>query len=69
MQVYYTSNDDSELKVNAVKDIFKNLNIQKHTIDMMKAHYTKAMKRLGAVNSDNKQPLILFSDKLMERIS
>jgi geranylgeranyl diphosphate synthase, type II len=69
LQVYYTSNDDSELKVNAVKDIFKNLNIQKHTIDMMKAHYTKAMKHLGAVNSDNKQPLILFSNKLMERIS
>jgi geranylgeranyl diphosphate synthase type II len=69
LQVYYTNNDNSEFKVNAVKDIFKNLNIQKHTIDMMKAYYTKAMKHLGAIDSNNKEPLILFSEKLMQRIS
>lgn len=69
LQVYYTNNDNSEFKVNAVKDIFENLNIQKHTIDMMKAYYTKAMKYLGAIDSNNKEPLILFSEKLMQRIS
>ena len=69
LQDYYTNNDNSELKVNAVKDIFKNLSIQKHTLDMMKAHYTKAMKHLEAIDSTNKEPLILFSNKLMERIS
>jgi geranylgeranyl diphosphate synthase type II len=69
LQVYYTNNDNSEFKVNAVKDIFKNLNIQKHTIDMMKAYYTKAMKHLDAISSDNKAPLIAFSEKLMDRVS
>ena len=69
LQDYYTTSNNSERKVNVVKDIFKNLNIQKHTIDMMKAYYTKAMKHLDAIDSDNKAPLILFSEKLMERIS
>ena len=69
LEVFYTNNDDSELKVNAVKDIFKKLNIQKHTIDMMKAHYTKAMKHLDSISSNKKAPLIAFSNKLMERIS
>ena len=66
---YYTNNDDSDLKINAVRDIFKSLNLQKHTTDMMKAYYTKAMKHLDSINSANKEPLIFFSNKLMERIS
>jgi geranylgeranyl diphosphate synthase type II len=69
LQDYYTNNDTSELKVSAVKDIFKNLGVQKYTIDMMKAYYTKAMKHLDAINSDNKEPLILFSNQLMKRIA
>ena len=69
LQDYYMNNDNSELKINAVKDIFENLSIEKHTIDMMKAHYTKAMKHLETIDSDNKEPLISFSNKLMERIS
>jgi geranylgeranyl diphosphate synthase type II len=68
LQDYYNS-EDSDGKVSEVKDIFKNLNIQKHTIDMMKAYYTKAMKHLDAIDSDNKAPLIAFSEKLMDRIS
>ncbi|MEC9209794.1 MAG: polyprenyl synthetase family protein [Bacteroidota bacterium] len=69
LQAYYTTNDVSKLKVKTVKDIFKNLNIQKHTINMMKAYYTKAIKHLNAIDSNNKDPLVLFSEKLMERIS
>ncbi len=69
LQVYYKNNDVSELKVNGVKDIFKNLNIQKHTADMMKAYYAKAIKHLDAIDSDKKEPLLLFSHKLMERVS
>ena len=53
----------------SISEIFSSLNIQEHTIKMMKAHYTKAMKYLDAVSSQNKEPLILFSEKLMERIS
>ena len=57
---------DSDKKV---KEIFRRLNTPDHTIEMMKAYYTKAMKYLDAVNADNKKLLILLSEKLMERIS
>ena len=69
LEDYYKTNDNPELKVKEVTEIFRGLNIQKHTIEMMKAYYSKAMKHLDAVYSDNKEPLILFSEKLMERIS
>ena len=68
LQDHYTS-EDSEGKISAVKGIFKNLDIEKHTVDMMKAYYTKAMKHLDAIDSDNKAPLIAFSEKLMDRIA
>jgi geranylgeranyl diphosphate synthase type II len=69
LQFYYTNNNNSEVKVNVVKGIFKSLNIQKHTINIMNTHYIKAMKHLDAIQSENKEPLIIFSTKLMERIS
>ena len=68
LQDHYTS-EDSEGKISAVKGIFKSLDIEKHTLDMMKAYYTKAIKHLDAIDSDNKAPLIGFSEKLMSRIS
>jgi len=68
LQDYYTS-EDSEGKISAVKEIFKSLDLEKHTIDMMKDYYTRALKHLEAIESNNKAPLIDFSDKLMERIS
>ena len=68
LQDYYTS-EDSEGKISAVKGIFKSFDIEKHTLDMMKAYYTKAIKHLDAIDSDNKAPLIGFSEKLMSRIS
>ncbi len=61
--------EDSEGKISAVKEIFKSLDLEKHTIDMMKDYYTRALKHLEAIESNNKAPLIDFSDKLMERIS
>jgi geranylgeranyl diphosphate synthase type II len=69
LQFYYTNNNNSEVKVNVVKGIFKSLNIQKHTINIMNTHYIKAMKHLDAIQSENKEPLITFSTKLMKRIS
>lgn len=56
-------------KVMSVQSIFKELDLPKHTKDMMKAYYIKAMKHLEAIDSANKEPLIVFSEKLMERIS
>ena len=68
LQDYYTS-EDSEGKISAVKGIFKSLDIEKHTLDMMKAYYTKAIKHLDAIDSNNKAPLIAFSESLMDRTS
>jgi len=65
----YANKETSISKVNAVKHIFINLNIKKHTINMMKAYYTKAIKHLDAVDSENKEPLVLFSNSLMDRVS
>jgi len=69
LQTYFSEINSSDEKVEKVKSIFESLNISKHTIDMMKAYYTKAMKHLNAIDSDNKAPLIAFSEKLMDRIS
>lgn len=64
---HYRNHDQTELKVEKVKNIFVELNIKKHTIDIMKAYYTKAMKHLDAIDSQKKSPLIIFSNKLMQR--
>ena len=66
---YFSSTNYSDQKVIGVKSIFTDLDIQKHTLDMMKAYYTKAMKHLEAIDSNKKQPFFDFSQKLMVRIS
>ena len=66
---YFKTQEQTEQKVMGVKTIFTDLDIPKHTKDMMKAYYTKAMKHLDTIDSDNKAPLIAFSAKLMDRIS
>ena len=63
----YKSTDECDAKVDEVKNIFVDLNIKKHTLDLMKAYYIKAMKHLDAIDSDKKSPLIDFADKLMQR--
>lgn len=69
LDFHYSNNDKSERKIKDVKGIFEDLEIQKHTINMMRSFYTKAMKHLDAVESKKKAPLILFSNQLMERVS
>jgi len=66
---YFKTQEHTEQKVMGVKTIFTDLDIPKHTKDMMNAYYTKAMKHLEAIDSDNKATLIAFSEKLMDRIS
>ena len=63
----YKSENENDTKVEKVKKIFVDLNIKKHTLDLMKAYYIKAMKHLDAIDSDKKSPLIDFADKLMQR--
>ena len=64
---FFNTNKEKETKVISVKAIFTDLDIPKHTKDMMKAYYIKAMKHLEAIDSDNKAPLIRFSEKLIDR--
>lgn len=59
---------NNENKVDEVKSIFSDLNIQKHTVDLIKAYYIKAMKHLDSINSDKKEPLFNFAEKIKERI-
>lgn len=69
LQDLFSEIEFSEKKVKAVISIFEDLNISKHTIDMMKAYYIKAMKHLNLIDSDNKAPLVTLSERLMDRIS
>ena len=66
---YFKTQEQTKQKVMGVKTIFTDLDIPKHTKDMMKTYYTKAMKHLDAIDSDNKAPLLVFSEKLIDRIS
>ena len=64
---YFNFIEEKE-KVMIVQAIFSDLDIPKHTKAMMKAYYIKAMKHLDAIDSNNKAPLIKFSEKLMDRV-
>ena len=66
---YFKTQEQTEQKVMGVKTIFTDLDIPKHTVDMMKAYHAKAMRHLDAIDSDKKKPLLIFSEKLMDRIS
>ena len=67
LQSHYTSNNNSALKINAVKNIFKDLNVQEATSDLMNYYYKKAGTHLDAIDSENNLSLKLFVEKLMDR--
>ena len=69
LQSFFSEIEPSEKKVQAVISIYQDLNITKHTIDMMKAYYIKAMKHLNAIDAENKDLLVNLSESLMDRIS
>ena len=60
---------ENENKVNEVKSILSDLNIEKHTVDLIKSYYTKSMKHLDSINSDKKEPLFKFAERIKERIA
>jgi len=69
LERYFSTNDASEAKVEAVKSIFTTLDIHHLTSDLMKEYHTKAMLHLDAIESDNKAPLLDFSALLLDRVS
>jgi len=69
LEQYFLINDTSQLKVDAVKAIFSNLDIPELTTNLIRQYHSRAMKNLAAINSENKEPLLAFSGLLMDRVS
>ena len=69
LEQYFSTNDTSQEKVEAVKSIFKDLNIHQLTSDLMKEYHVKAMSHLNAIESENKASLLDFSALLLDRVS
>ena len=65
----YFSSENKENNVEKVKNIFSELEIPEQTLSLMSEYYNKAMIHLDAIKSNNKAPLILFSNQLKERIN
>jgi len=69
LEQYFSTNDTSQLKVDAVKTIFSNLEVPELTSNLMREYHARAMENLAAINSENKEPLLAFSALLMDRVS
>ena len=69
LKQYFSTNDTSQLKIDSVKAIFYNLAIPELTTNLIKEYHLKAMDNLAAINSENKEPLLVFSSLLMDRVS
>ena len=69
LEQYFSTNDTSQLKVDAVKIIFSNLEIPDLTTNLIREYHARAMENLAAINSENKEPLLAFSALLMDRVS
>lgn len=64
---YFSTVDSNYQKVDAVKAIFLDLDIYNLTLILIKEYYTKAMKNLDKIDSKNKEPLLEFSEFLLDR--
>ena len=69
LEQYFSTNDTSQLKVDAVKTIFSNLEIPELTTNLIREYHARAMENLAAIESENKEPLLAFSALLMDRVS
>jgi len=65
----FSNDTDTKRKIETVKNIFSNLDVQSYTISLMKHYHRKALIHLDAINSQNKTPLYSFSELLLDRIS
>jgi geranylgeranyl diphosphate synthase type II len=69
LEQYFSTNDTSQVKVDAVKTIFLNLEIPELTTNLIREYHARAMENLAAIDSENKEPLLAFSALLMDRVS
>ena len=61
--------EKNDNKVNQVKSLFLDLNIEDYTTNLINDYYKQAMSHLNAIDSDKKEPLLEFAKKTKERIS
>ena len=64
---FFSTNIDSQDKVDDVKSIFTDLEIPRKTMDLIKEYNHKSLNYLGAINSKNKKPLLDFAKLLIDR--
>ena len=69
LEKYFSTNDTSQFKVDSVKEIFLSLGIPDLTSVLIREYHARAMGNLAAINSENKEPLFVFSELLMDRVS
>ncbi len=62
---------DSNIKINGVKAIYNELNIEELTLIEMQSYYDKAITNLNKIKiqDERKQNLLLFTERLMKRES
>ena len=60
---------DAKKKIEIVKDIFNELDIYNHTMDLILLYHKKAVQNLNNVQSSKKELLFQFSNNLLERES
>ncbi len=65
----YSSKMDAQKKIEIVKDIFNELDIYNHTMDLILLYHKKAVQNLNNVQSSKKELLFQFSNNLLERES
>lgn len=65
----YSSKMDAKKKIEIVKDIFNELDIYNHTMDLILLYHQKAVQNLNNVQSSKKELLFQFSNNLLERES
>lgn len=65
----YSSKMDAKKKIEIVKDIFNELDIYNHTMDLILLYHKKAVQNLNNVQSSKKELLFQFSNNLLERES
>ena len=65
----YSEKNNSQKKVELVKNIFLDLEIPLCTKKLIQSYHKKALKTFNLIQSENKNPLIDFFDKLIQRNS
>ena len=68
-QLLYLLSEKNENKVNEIKSIFSDLRIQECTIDLINDYYTESINHLDAIDSEKKEPLLKFAERIKERVS